>query len=57
MKRCELTKFEMTKDRVDHKPPPITATLVYTFLLGNPGCHYFTLVNIVPFIFHNCIAM
>ena len=42
MKRCELTKVEMTKDRVDHKPSPIRARSVYTFLLGNPGYYYFT---------------
>ena len=47
----------MTKGRVHHKPSPIRARSVYTFLLGNPGYYYFTLVNIVPFIFHNCIAM
>ena len=57
MKRCELTKVEMTKDRVDHKPSSIRARSVYTFLLGNPGYYYFTLVNMVPFIFHNCIAL
>ena len=29
MKRCELAKVEMTKDRVDHKPSPIRARSVY----------------------------
>ena len=57
MKRCELTKVEITKDQVDHKPSPIRARLIYTFLLGNPGHYYFTLVNMVHFIFQNCIAM
>ena len=57
MKRCSLTKVEMTKARVDHKPSPIMARSVYTFLLDNPVYYYFTLVNMVPFIFHNCIAM
>ena len=57
MKRCDLTKVEMNKDRVDHKPLPIRARSVYTFLLGNPGYYYFTLLNMVPYIFHNCIAM
>ena len=48
MKRCELTKVEMSKDRADHKPSPIRAKSVYTFLLGNLGYYYFTLVNMVP---------
>ena len=50
MKRCELTKVEMTKDRADNKQSPIRARSVYTFLLGNPGNYYFTLVNMVPWI-------
>ena len=33
MKRCELTKAEMTKDRVDNKSSPSRASSVYTFLL------------------------
>ena len=41
MKRCELTTVEMTKDQVDHKPSPVRARLIYTFLLGNPGHYYF----------------
>ena len=48
MKRCMVTKVEMTKDPADHKPSPIRARSVYTFLLGNPGNYYFTLVNMVP---------
>ena len=58
MKRCELTKVEMTKDRVDHKPSPIRARsyTLYTLLLGNPGYYYFTLVIwCLEFIFHNCM--
>ena len=50
MKRYELTKVEMTKDRADHKPSPFSARSLYTFLLGNPGYYYFTSVNMVPFI-------
>ena len=48
MKRCELTKVEMSKDRADHKPSSIRAKSVYTFLLGIPGYYYFALVNMVP---------
>ena len=48
MKRCELTKVEMTKDQVDHELSPIRARSVYSFLLGNLGYYYFTLVRMVP---------
>ena len=51
-----MKMVEMTKDRADHKSSPVRARSVYTFLLGNPGYYYFTLVNMVPFMFHNCIA-
>ena len=42
MKRCEWTKVEITKDRVDHKPSPIRARSVFSFLLGNPSLFYFS---------------
>ena len=40
MKRCELTKVELTKDRVDHKP---FGTPIYTQLCCS---HLHNLINI-----------